>query len=115
MEVISPGTKGLQTYIGNRLLVYIYREFRANEKPGFLPFVRADELSAQFPNLSEAFLRKRLKHCADLQVVAFPFILHLLFLILLGLNLSFIIHMYPSEGIKWTITLGHETQFPHPI
>eukprot|EP00268_Persea_americana_P046001 TRINITY_DN471_c0_g1_i1.p1 TRINITY_DN471_c0_g1~~TRINITY_DN471_c0_g1_i1.p1 ORF type:complete len:1950 (+),score=513.47 TRINITY_DN471_c0_g1_i1:188-6037(+) len=67
MEVISPGTKGLQTYIGNRLLVYIYREFRANEKPGFLPFVRADELSAQFPNLSEAFLRKRLKHCADLQ------------------------------------------------
>lgn len=67
IEVISPGTKSLQTYIGNRLLVYIYREFRANEKPGFLPYVRADELSAQFPNLSEAFLRKRLKHCADLQ------------------------------------------------
>ncbi|XP_058086188.1 transcription initiation factor TFIID subunit 1 isoform X2 [Magnolia sinica] len=67
MEVISPGSKGLQTYIGNRLLVYLYREFRANEKPGLLPYVRADELSALFPNLSEAFLRKRLKHCADLQ------------------------------------------------
>ncbi|XP_068641331.1 transcription initiation factor TFIID subunit 1 [Aristolochia californica] len=67
MEVISPGSKGVQAYIGNRLLVYLYREFRANLKPGFLPCVRADELSAQFPNLSEAFLRKRLKHCADLQ------------------------------------------------
>ncbi|XP_043715426.1 transcription initiation factor TFIID subunit 1 [Telopea speciosissima] len=67
MEVTSPGSKGLQTYIGNRLLVYIYREFCANEKRGLLPCVRADELSAQFPNLSESFLRKRLKHCADLQ------------------------------------------------
>ncbi|XP_019052937.1 PREDICTED: transcription initiation factor TFIID subunit 1-like isoform X2 [Nelumbo nucifera] len=67
MEVISPGSKGLQTYIGNRLLVCIYREFRANENRGLLPCIRADELSAQFPNLSEPFLRKRLKHCADLQ------------------------------------------------
>lgn len=90
MEVISPATKGLQTYIGNRLLVYIYREFRANEKPGFLPFVRADELSAQFPNLSEAFLRKRLKHCADLQVVAFPCILYLFWQFFPGLILSFV-------------------------
>lgn len=68
MEVMSPGTKGLQTYIMNRLLVYMYREFRAGEKRGSLPCIRADELSAQFPNISEAFLRKRLKHCADLQV-----------------------------------------------
>ncbi|KAL5992407.1 hypothetical protein ACLOJK_013325 [Asimina triloba] len=67
MEVISPGSKALQTYIGNRLLVYLYREFRAKEKPGSQPFVRADELSVLFPNLSEAFLRKRLKHCAELQ------------------------------------------------
>lgn len=71
MEVMSPGTKGLQTYIMNRLLVYMYREFRAGEKPGSLPCIRADELSAQFPNISEAFLRKRLKHCADLQVSKF--------------------------------------------
>lgn len=68
MEVMSPGTKGLQTYIMNRLLVYMYREFRAGEKRGSLPCIRADELSARFPNISEAFLRKRLKHCADLQV-----------------------------------------------
>ncbi|CBI21835.3 unnamed protein product, partial [Vitis vinifera] len=67
MEVMSPGTKGLQTYIMNRLLVYMYREFRAGEKRGSLPCIRADELSAQFPNISEPFLRKRLKHCADLQ------------------------------------------------
>ncbi|XP_015082118.1 transcription initiation factor TFIID subunit 1 isoform X2 [Solanum pennellii] len=67
MEVISPGSKGVQTYIMNRLLVYMYREFRAIEKRGSRPSIRADELSAQFPSLSEAFLRKRLKHCADLQ------------------------------------------------
>ncbi|XP_057977617.1 transcription initiation factor TFIID subunit 1 isoform X2 [Malania oleifera] len=67
MEVMSPGTKGLQTYIINRLLVHMYREFRALEKHGLLPCIRADELSAQFPNISEPFLRKRLKHCADFQ------------------------------------------------
>ncbi|CAN6483418.1 unnamed protein product [Victoria cruziana] len=67
MEVISPHSKNVHTYIGNRLLVYIYREFRASEKPGFLPCVRADELSAQFPNMPESVIRKRLKHCADLQ------------------------------------------------
>lgn len=67
MEVMSPAAKGLQTYIMNRLLVYMYRELRAAEKRGVLPWIRADELSAQFPNISEPFLRKRLKHCADLQ------------------------------------------------
>ncbi|PSS26188.1 Transcription initiation factor TFIID subunit like [Actinidia chinensis var. chinensis] len=67
MEVMSPGSKGVQAYIMNRLLVYMYREFRAVEKRGLLPCIRADELSAQFPTLYEAFLRKRLKHCADLQ------------------------------------------------
>lgn len=67
MEVVTPGSKNLQNYLANRLLVYIYREFRATEKPGCLPHVRADDLTAQFPNYSESFLRKRLKHCADLQ------------------------------------------------
>ncbi|XP_052178935.1 transcription initiation factor TFIID subunit 1 isoform X2 [Diospyros lotus] len=67
MEVMSSGTKAVQTYIMNRLLVYMYREFRAVEKRGSLPCIRADELSAQFPASSEPFLRKRLKHCADLQ------------------------------------------------
>lgn len=69
MEVMSPGSKNVQTYIMNRLLVYIYREFRNVEKRGLLPSIRADELSAQFPSFSEAFLRKRLKHCSYLQVL----------------------------------------------
>lgn len=67
MEVMSPGSKNVQTYIMNRLLVFMYREFSAAGKGSLRPFIRADELSAQFPSLSEAFLRKRLKHCADLQ------------------------------------------------
>lgn len=67
MEVMSPGSKGVQAYIMDRLLVYMYREFRTIQKRGLLPCIRADELSAQFPAMSEAFLRKRLKHCADMQ------------------------------------------------
>lgn len=66
---MSPGSKGVQFYIMNRLLVYMYREFRASEKRGLRPSIRADELFLQFPSLSEAFLRKRLKNCADLQVL----------------------------------------------
>ncbi|CAI9104104.1 OLC1v1002717C1 [Oldenlandia corymbosa var. corymbosa] len=67
MEVMSPGSKAVQTYIMNRLLVYMYREFVAAGKRVSRPSIRADELSAHFPSLTEAFLRKRLKHCADLQ------------------------------------------------
>lgn len=69
MEVMSPGSKGVQLYIMNRVLVYMYREFRAAEKRGQRPSIRAEELFSQFPNLSEALLRKRLKNCADLQVL----------------------------------------------
>lgn len=68
MEVLSPGSKNVQSYLVNRMLVYVYREFRAKEKPGFLPSVRADELAAFFPGLTDAFMRKRLKLCADLKV-----------------------------------------------
>ncbi|KAL2920839.1 Transcription initiation factor TFIID subunit 1 [Bienertia sinuspersici] len=67
VEVMSPGAKGLQTYMINRLLVYMYREFRAAEKRGMLPWIRVDELSAHFPNIAEHFLRKKVKHCADVQ------------------------------------------------
>ncbi|KAL9680493.1 hypothetical protein QQ045_018372 [Rhodiola kirilowii] len=70
MEVMSPGegVKGpLPKYISNRLLVYIYREFLANEKRGLYPRTRADELAAQFPQLKESLVRKLLKHCADYQ------------------------------------------------
>ncbi|RWW04775.1 hypothetical protein GW17_00031982 [Ensete ventricosum] len=67
MEVLSPGIKTVQNYLVNRMLVYVYREFRAKEKPGILPHIRADELFAQFPGLTDAFVRKRLKHCADIK------------------------------------------------
>jgi hypothetical protein len=67
MEVFSPGTKNMQNYILNRILVYVYREFRAREKPGIIPQIRADELPIQ-PPITEAIVRKRLKHCADLRV-----------------------------------------------
>ncbi|XP_047975117.1 transcription initiation factor TFIID subunit 1 [Salvia hispanica] len=67
MEVMSPGSKGVQFYIMNRVLVHMYREFRACEKRGLRPSIRSDELVSQFRNLSETFLRKRLKNCADLQ------------------------------------------------
>ncbi|CAA0807360.1 Transcription initiation factor TFIID subunit 1 [Striga hermonthica] len=67
IEVMTPGSKGVQLYIMNRLLVYMYREFRAAEKRGVRPSIRTDELFSLFPSLSEAFLRKRLKNCAELQ------------------------------------------------
>nr|GLL45533.1 transcription initiation factor TFIID subunit 1 isoform X1 [Ipomoea trifida] len=67
MEVMSPASKGVQTYIMNRLSVYMYRKFHADEKRGVRPVIHADELAAQFPSLSEAFLRKRLRNCADMQ------------------------------------------------
>lgn len=69
MEVISPGSKALQTYMTNRLLVYMAREFRAFEKRHLLPCIRADELPGQFPYLSEAIIRKKLKEHANLQVI----------------------------------------------
>jgi transcription initiation factor TFIID subunit 1 len=69
MEVLTPTSKMVQNYIGNRLLTYLYREFRVNEKPGSSPpRLLADELLSQFPSLTEGFMRKRIKHCADLQV-----------------------------------------------
>ncbi|XP_024386328.1 transcription initiation factor TFIID subunit 1 isoform X4 [Physcomitrium patens] len=70
MEVLTPTSKSVQNHVGNRLLVYLYREFREKEKPGVItPHVRADDVTSQFPSLTEGFIRKRLKHCADLQKV----------------------------------------------
>ncbi|CAM0909223.1 unnamed protein product [Alopecurus aequalis] len=68
MEVFSPGTKNVLNYLLNRILVYVYREFRVRERPGVLPQIRADELPMQYP-LTEAIVRKRLKHCADLKKI----------------------------------------------
>ncbi|MED6142970.1 hypothetical protein PIB30_002256 [Stylosanthes scabra] len=67
MEVLSPGSKNLQTYMMNRLLVHMCREFQAAEKRHVLPCVRIDELLSQFPYLSEAAFRKRIKEYATLQ------------------------------------------------
>ncbi|CAD6336096.1 unnamed protein product [Miscanthus lutarioriparius] len=66
MEVFSPGTKNVQNYLLNRVLAYVYREFRARERPDGIPQIRADELPIQSP-LTEAIVKKRLKHCADLR------------------------------------------------
>lgn len=69
MEVISPGLKNLQTYLMNRMLVYVYREFSAAAKRGLTPFIGTDELFTHFPNLSDAIVRKKLKECAYLRVI----------------------------------------------
>lgn len=66
MEVFSPGTKNVQNYLLNRVLAYVYREFRARERPDVIPQIRPDELPIQSP-LTEAIVKKRLKHCADLK------------------------------------------------
>nr|KAJ0199510.1 hypothetical protein LSAT_V11C600337300 [Lactuca sativa] len=67
MEVMSPVSKGVQMYNMNRLLVFMYREFRALQKRGLTPAIRANELSAQFANVAEVSLRKRLKLFCDFQ------------------------------------------------
>ncbi|KAK0584305.1 hypothetical protein LWI29_010917 [Acer saccharum] len=67
IEVMSPGSKNIQTYSINRLLVYVYHEFSAAGKHGLPPCIGVDELAAHFPNLSEAIIRKKMKECAFLQ------------------------------------------------
>ncbi|PPE02912.1 hypothetical protein GOBAR_DD00072 [Gossypium barbadense] len=67
MEVFAPGSKNIQTYLMNRMLVYVYREFSASAKRGLIPFMGTDELFTHFPNLSDAIVRKKLKECAYLR------------------------------------------------
>ncbi|KAK7307374.1 hypothetical protein VNO77_40380 [Canavalia gladiata] len=67
MEVLSPGSKNLQTYMMNRLLVHMCREFQAAEKRHLPPYIRIDEFLSQFPYLSEASFRKKIKEYANLQ------------------------------------------------
>ncbi|KAK1407430.1 hypothetical protein QVD17_39046 [Tagetes erecta] len=67
MEVMSPVSKAVQMYNMNRLLVFMYREFRDCQKRGSVPAIRANELSAQFANVAEFSLRKRLKVFCDYQ------------------------------------------------
>ncbi|KAL6847303.1 hypothetical protein ACP4OV_023156 [Aristida adscensionis] len=65
LEVFSPGTKIVQNHLLNLMLVYVYRKFRVKERAGVIPQIRADELAIQSP-LTEAIVRKQLKHCANL-------------------------------------------------
>ncbi|XP_076909676.1 transcription initiation factor TFIID subunit 1-like [Bidens hawaiensis] len=67
MEVMSPVSKAVQMYNMNRLLVYMYREFRACQKRGEVPAIPANELTALFANVAEVPLRKRLKMFCDFQ------------------------------------------------
>ncbi|KAK8636999.1 hypothetical protein V6N13_064431 [Hibiscus sabdariffa] len=67
MEVFAPGSKNIQTYLMNRMLVYVYREFSVAAKRGLIPFIGTDELFTHFPNLSDAIVRKKLKECAYLR------------------------------------------------
>ncbi|CAN8290270.1 unnamed protein product [Cochlearia groenlandica] len=64
MEVMSPGSKNQQTYLVNRMLVYVYREFmkRSLRHP-----IAADELSFLFSNLSDTLLKRNMKVCAILK------------------------------------------------
>ncbi|KAJ1696204.1 hypothetical protein LUZ63_004716 [Rhynchospora breviuscula] len=64
MEVPLP--KALQNYLVDRMLVYIYREFRAREKPDSNPSIRFDELCSHFPGLTTSIIKSRVKDCAEL-------------------------------------------------
>ncbi|KAE9606976.1 putative chromatin remodeler Bromodomain family [Lupinus albus] len=67
MEVLSPGSKNLQTCMMNRLLGHMCREFQVAQKRHLPPYIRTDEFLSHFPYLSEASLRKRIKEYAYLQ------------------------------------------------
>lgn len=69
---MSPGSKELQNYLLNRVLVHMFREFRALKKRNWSPCITADELVLHFPHLSEALQRNRLKKngFADLKVLS---------------------------------------------
>ncbi|KAL8228566.1 hypothetical protein R6Q59_000056 [Mikania micrantha] len=69
MEVKSPVSQGVQMYNCNmnRLLVFMYLEFRACQKCGLVPAICANQLSVQFANVAEVSLGKRLKMFCDFQ------------------------------------------------
>ncbi|XP_062012780.1 transcription initiation factor TFIID subunit 1-like [Rosa rugosa] len=66
MKVMSPGTKNLKNYMLNRLIVYMCREFRAAEEHHVPPCIRVDELCAQFPYLSDPFIKNKVKELVNL-------------------------------------------------
>ncbi|KAF8046085.1 hypothetical protein N665_4038s0001, partial [Sinapis alba] len=66
MEVMSPTSKNLQTYLVNRMLVYVDREFKHRHR------IPADELSFLFSNLSDAVVKKSMRiHGIVLEVCSY--------------------------------------------
>lgn len=64
MEVMSPASKNLQTYLVNRMLVYVDREFKHRRR------IPADELSFLFSSLSDAVVKKTMRiHGIFLEVI----------------------------------------------
>ncbi|KAL6206826.1 hypothetical protein ACLB2K_024072 [Fragaria x ananassa] len=66
MRVMSPGTRDLKNYMLNRLLVYMCREFRAAEECHLPPSICVDQLRAQFPYLSDPFIKNKVKELVNL-------------------------------------------------
>ncbi|KAL6197371.1 hypothetical protein ACLB2K_032980 [Fragaria x ananassa] len=66
MKVMSPGTRDLKNYMLNRLLVYMCREFRAAEERHLPPSICVDQLRAQFPYLSDPFIKNKVKELVNL-------------------------------------------------
>jgi len=62
MEIMSPASKNLHAYLVNRMMAYVYREFKHRDR------IAADELSFSFSNISDATVRKYMQVCSDLEV-----------------------------------------------
>lgn len=61
---MSPAPKNLQTYLVNRMMVYVYRELKSHQ------YIAADELHFLFSKLSNAVIKKNMKVCGiDLEVL----------------------------------------------
>lgn len=64
MEVMSPASKNLQTFLVNKMLVYVDREFKHRHR------IPADEVSFLFSNLSDAVVKKNMRlHGIVLEVI----------------------------------------------
>ncbi|ANM65625.1 histone acetyltransferase of the TAFII250 family 2 [Arabidopsis thaliana] len=61
MEIMSPASKNLHAYLVNRMMAYVYREFKHRDR------IAADELSFSFSNISDATVRKYMQVCSDLE------------------------------------------------
>lgn len=109
MEVMSPGSKNLQTYLVNRMLVYVYREFlkrnERNERHQVTAKIAADELSFLFSNLTDAIVKRNLKNCAYLKVSHQILTCDFSFLPCCIIMLTSYMDVQNAEGQKWPALL----------